>query len=323
MIEWRSADVPPAERFDWWCGLIGRHMMPLRISSEHEDDYRASLKVLSLGQATVSAPRYPDLHTVRTARLIRQGDPDQWWMTLTCSGSMSIEQGGRRADLAAGDLMLMDTSQPYDSRVHCRDAGLAGIISLQVPRAALPVPEQKLRRHVARPLPSARGSGALLAQFLRGLVREGRALGDAESDALGRAAIELTAAFLAEQADVTRLLPEETRRQTLARQIKAYVREHLGDGTLSPARIAAAHNISVRYLHNVFEDERQTVSEYVRTQRLERCRADLADPRLGRRGVAEIARRWGMPDAAAFSRAFRRAYGMPPGEYRRHLDRAR
>ncbi|GAA3170863.1 hypothetical protein GCM10020001_116700 [Nonomuraea salmonea] len=75
VIEWRSADVPPAERFDWWCGLIGRHMMPLRISSEHEDDYRASLKVLSLGQATVSAPRYPDLHTVRTARLIRQGGP--------------------------------------------------------------------------------------------------------------------------------------------------------------------------------------------------------------------------------------------------------
>jgi AraC-like DNA-binding protein len=32
--------------------------------------------------------------------------------------------------------------------------------------------------------------------------------------------------------------------------------------------------------------------------------------------VSAIAARWGLMDAAHFSRAFRAAYGLPPAEYR-------
>ncbi|MEO3823297.1 helix-turn-helix domain-containing protein [Actinomadura sp. B10D3] len=34
------------------------------------------------------------------------------------------------------------------------------------------------------------------------------------------------------------------------------------------------------------------------------------------RPVSAIAARWGFADAAAFSRVFRAAYGLPPGEFR-------
>ncbi|TDE29539.1 helix-turn-helix domain-containing protein [Nonomuraea mesophila] len=319
MFEWRSSHLPPADRFEGWCALVGQHLMLTRISSEHEADFPASLRVLQWGEITVSAPRYPDLYTLRTARMIRQSDPDQWWVALVCTGTMSLEQGGARADLTAGDLVLMDTSRPYDSGVLCHDGGLAGIISLQLPRQALPVPEQRLRRHVGRPVSSAHGSGALLAQFLRGLNREGGALGSSEGAALGKVASELATVFLAHLADATRLVPEATRRQALAREIKEFISRHLGEPALTPPAIAAAHNISVRHLHHVFQEERQTVGEYIRRQRLERCRADLADPCHDLRRVADIAGRWGLRDAASFNRAFKRAYGMPPGEYRRHL----
>lgn len=55
----------------------------------------------------------------------------------------------------------------------------------------------------------------------------------------------------------------------------------------------------------------------IRRLRLERSRADLADPGLGRRRIGEIAKRWGFRHQADYNRAFRRAYVMPPSDFRR------
>ncbi|MFF5564692.1 helix-turn-helix domain-containing protein [Streptomyces sp. NPDC012623] len=66
------------------------------------------------------------------------------------------------------------------------------------------------------------------------------------------------------------------------------------------------------------------VSATIRHQRLERARHDLADPALRTVPVHGIAARWGFGHPAAFSRAFRAAYGVPPADYRHaaHLNAA-
>lgn len=107
----------------------------------------------------------------------------------------------------------------------------------------------------------------------------------------------------------------------LLQDIKAFIDDHLADADLSPVAIAAAHHISVRYLHHLFQRDRRTVGGHVRRRRLERCRADLADPALAGRGVGQVGRRWGFRDPAVFSRAFKSAYGVTPGAYRRRLLR--
>jgi AraC-like DNA-binding protein len=58
------------------------------------------------------------------------------------------------------------------------------------------------------------------------------------------------------------------------------------------------------------------VSRWVKERRLAGCRRELADPALVRLSVGAIAARWGIHDAAAFSRSFRAAYGVSPREYR-------
>jgi AraC-like DNA-binding protein len=42
--------------------------------------------------------------------------------------------------------------------------------------------------------------------------------------------------------------------------------------------VAAAFGISTRYLHRLFEREHETVAQYIRDRRLERCRLLLLDP---------------------------------------------
>ena len=52
------------------------------------------------------------------------------------------------------------------------------------------------------------------------------------------------------------------------------------------------------------------------------CRADLRDPQYRDMGVADIARRWGFPSPAHFSRAYRAAFGVSPSSDRRRDDDA-
>jgi AraC-like DNA-binding protein len=96
----------------------------------------------------------------------------------------------------------------------------------------------------------------------------------------------------------------------------------LGDPDVSPATVAAAHYISLRYLHNLFETQETTVADWIRRRRLERCRRDLLDPALRAEPVGSIGARWGLTSPAHFTRLFRGAYGLPPAAYRAEANTA-
>jgi AraC-like DNA-binding protein len=271
--------------------------------------------MLELGQAQVSALRFSTQRSQRTPRLIRYCDPELWIVGLVRGGELGLEQERNTARYGAGDLILYDTSRPFDASVLSTEEP-ARVVLLQLPRAALQFPEPSLRALVARRLPAG-GPGALLGSFLRGLAEQAGALGTGELDRLGSAAAALAAAFFAGLTDSAGSLPAQARAGALRRSIRDHVVRHLHDSELSPAAIARAHHISVRYLHHLFRQDGQSVGAFVREQRLDRCRTDLADPRLTALSVAEIGARWGLRDSAVFSRTFKNAYGVPPGEYRR------
>ena len=96
--------------------------------------------------------------------------------------------------------------------------------------------------------------------------------------------------------------------------ILRYIDDHLGDSGLSPARIAAAHRVSVRTLYSLFAEVGSPVSAYIRQRRLSRSYHDVLHGDGEPMGV--IARRWGFTNAAQFSRLFRERYGVPPSHLR-------
>ena len=171
------------------------------------------------------------------------------------------------------------------------------------------VPTVLLRPHVdavrGRTASALRdGLAGLVAPFLRsvgdglldGTVRE-------HDRDLGESVVDLVRGLLAGRA-------EDARRPDLLAEIKATIELRLHEPDLRPATIAAAHFISTRYLHRLFEPEGVSVSEWIRLRRLERCRRDLEDPALADETVTAIARRWGLPNPGHFSRLFHAAYGM-------------
>jgi AraC-like DNA-binding protein len=171
-------------------------------------------------------------------------------------------------------------------------------------------------RRTALPIDGDSGAGAIVRQYLMGLLSGLRA-GAMAPDTVGHLAeglLDLVRAVLVQRPEP--VLPPRGP-DVLRGQIKEYIDAHLGDPGLTPAAIASEHFISRSYLYRLFEDEGESVWETIRSRRLERARRDLADQALVGESIFEIAARWGFVSKSHFSRAFRAAYGTSPSALRR------
>ncbi|MFJ9829654.1 helix-turn-helix domain-containing protein [Streptomyces sp. NPDC101160] len=311
-----SGGLRPGERFEWFSDLISREVIPTALSTECPADFEAEAAVLELGDVRMARFAFSPLRSRRTPALIRRGDPEQYQLGLIHSGRASFSQLRNDCSVSAGDLVFWDTSRPSDAEIPVQ-ARRMELLMLQLPRHALPLADRNADRLLASRIPADQGTAAVLATFLRSLeAHAAQCASQRELGRLGSIAVDLLAAGLAQRLDAEEELPAEVRTQALLRHVHTFVDDHLGDPDLTPATIAARHNISLRTLHQLFQGTGETVQARIRRRRLERCRADLGRPGPLGHPIAVIAARWGFSGPTVFSRSFREAYGMSPTEFR-------
>ena len=112
-------------------------------------------------------------------------------------------------------------------------------------------------------------------------------------------------------------LAREPLHASLATRMIEYVKMHLTEPDLNISRVAREHGICERYAYLILSKSGLSLSEWVRGQRLAGAAVELACFEPARESISAIAHRWGFPDHANFTRAFRRVYGMSPRDYRR------
>jgi AraC-like DNA-binding protein len=100
----------------------------------------------------------------------------------------------------------------------------------------------------------------------------------------------------------------------LARAAMELATRRLADAELSPTSLARELNVSVRTLHRAFATLEESPAAYIRRQRLEQARLELAAS-ADRSSVTEVAARWHFADSSHFIRAFKRQYGQPPTRF--------
>ncbi len=233
-------------------------------------------------------------------------DEEVFGFQFVCRGVELVREGGRELALSAGDVVLWDGMLATEVE----------IVEAFYKRTLLFPREQVLalcpRLAEATALPSLRGSvpARLLVRYMNALALEAPELEPAAAVAAAHAALELLRAAIEPHLPSGRA----SVRAALRAEIASYVRTHLQDQGLGPASIARAYAMSVRALHALFEDVDASVAGLVRGERLARCLEDLQRPNGG--SVTDIAFRWGFCDAAHFSRAFKREYGITPSEVR-------
>ncbi|MFJ6382416.1 helix-turn-helix domain-containing protein [Kitasatospora sp. NPDC092039] len=320
----RSEGVPEKERFDCWRELVSR-TRDSEVTSVHRDDFRAEMRRLELGPVTLLRTSFPPTRFQRTARRVRRSDQGVFHLTLLLDGNFALTRDtGGTETFGPGNLHTLDSSHPFDLRAFdTRGQAPAErrieAVGVDFPAALLPLPPHRVHELLGRGFSSREGTCALLSEFLVGLDRQAALLGPVETPRLGGVVVDLVSAWLARELDAEAAVPDDTRQRALVENVRAFVARHLHDPELTPAVIAAAHHISVSYLHRLFtrQSDGETVAAFVRRRRLERAHRDLADPALRTLPVHAVATRCGLPRAAEFSRAFRTAYGLSPREHRR------
>ena len=315
----RTDQVPAADRVDFVEDMAASMWVPMKIRPLHKADtnFCGEFRASGLGAMQVVVMEVMPADVRRTPELICQADPDMVKMVLICGGnSCVVEQGGRQAQVSAGDLTCYDTRRPYKVTIGVDGNRPTQVMTFMFPPSMLPLCRSRLKDLTAIRIPASAGVGDLTSQFLLQLARNIDHYSPAEAARLSTAALEVLATRLAREMDIRDWGTPEDRRHALLTTIQAFIQRHLGDPGLSPAMIAAAHHVSLRSLHQLFHDEGLTVAGWIRRRRLEGCRRDLSDPALDSRPVAAIAARWGFSSPGDFSRAFRAAHGLPPAEYR-------
>ncbi|MFD0899098.1 AraC-like ligand-binding domain-containing protein [Actinomadura sediminis] len=335
----RTSDRPAADQADFWRHTISSAFGPFHLRpAAPRDAFPARLLGRTYGDVEAGDVRAPAHEVRRGDRQIARDTRECYKIGLVLRGSCVLRQNGRRVAVAAGDAVFYDLTRPVEIAF-----GAHHIFTVVIPHRALPLPHARVAALGGTLLSARARTGRAVTSLLAALAEDAREHGEDGEDRgrgghggpggdpdgpaplsdepyahhLGGAIVELVAGAAGEwlglRGECADRAPE---RAAMLRAVREWIEARLHEPDLCPARIADAHHISVRQLYRLFQPTGTTVARYVRERRLEHCRRELADPFLGTQRIGAIAARWGMPDAAGFSRAFRAAYGVTPSAYR-------
>ncbi|MGO3678181.1 helix-turn-helix domain-containing protein [Leucobacter sp. UCMA 4100] len=302
-----------AQSFDEFRNAISSSFVPLVTQSPEKAGFRGRLATTEIDRLAFTEIN-ANAHSVeRTPELINAGGGGYYKLSIMLAGTSVLIQDNRELVLQAGDIAIYDTSRPYSLMFGEEFRNYV----VMMPKDLVDLPQELVGELTASRLPANTHTGALVSQFLLQVPQSCAQTPSVVNSRLAHTSADLVETLLTLALGTERL--EQNPHQALLRKIRDFIEHNLGLPDLSPAHIAAAHYISTRHLHGLFQTQGMTVSAYIRTRRLELCRQDLMNPMYADRPISQVASRWGFVDAAHFSRVFRAQFNASPSEIRSEL----
>lgn len=269
----------------------------------------AEIQAWRLGGLILYDRRLTGVGTERLAPRVRYSQFDHFTLQINLGGEFHADAGDGFQAVQTGEILLLDMARPMRTcfpSVH--------VITLAVPRAVVQTAAASVDALHGLVIPQAKA--AALTAFLLSSIKqiEGASrvmdlnvstqLTELLSRALG--GMGLGGKFELEPIDDERLM-----------MAQHFIRLHLSDDTLNPARVARATGISRATLYRVF-DPWGGVRRYIQEQRLARFKRSLSDPELDE-AVSTLAYEAGFVDESHANRSFSREFGQPPSRFRREI----
>jgi AraC-like DNA-binding protein len=283
---------------------------------------RMVIKAVPFGQMRLSLASLPRAQISNVGRLSSR-TPDHPYNIYVSNRRHRVVTNNHSVTLEPGDVTVADsamaatmiTEEPYTT------IGLT--VPAKVFRTYLPEPE----RAVGVRFSGKSGLSKIVSYLLLTMWEY------AEEDHFEKIASELAHNLLGILSTCCQVYgdrPETGSTNTAAKReaIKRIINQNLHKPDLCVGEIAKLCGLSVRYVQRLFSEEEHTASEYIRRQRLEGCKKQLADPAWLHHSITEIAFNWGFNSSAHFARVFRAQCGVSAREFRsqalpaRSLDRS-
>ena len=306
-------DVSEGERLSYWNDLVCRTFVRVEVTSLLEGPFFGAVSTDQLAYVKfVEVTTQPALVT-RSKQFIAQSTEEYVKAIYQLVGESAFNQEGRTAHLSPGDWVFFDCMRPYNLS-HTSAHPKHSVLVLQLPKSIFCARLPNIEVLTGYTLSSKTGLGKVTYNFIQSTMREMAGIKPKSAPPLAETLVDLLATNLSET-----LYPAKAvaRNQAVALlEVKSFIHQHLAAPNLSSCMIAKALNISKSYLYLLFQGENTTVNRYIWDLRLEKSRADLANPLHRHRTITEIAFAWGFNNSTHFSRMFKDRYGLSARAYR-------
>lgn len=256
-----------------------------------------------LGIARVSAPA---LCASRTKVLARRDPVDHVCVTMGLRSETCFAFGSETIVAAPGTPFIFGLDEAHVSQ-RAADERWQFYIARDHFRQAMPALDAAKGLAMNTPL------GGLLAGYLRLVSRSLPTLAEEEAERLPQAVVAMVVACVAPSADRLEMAKPSLQAARL-QKVRRAILDNLYSPDLSADNLSRRLGISRSNLYRLLEPE-GGVANYIKHLRLLDSYEQLNDP-LNTRPIGEIAEKLRIADRSSFGRAFRRKFGMTPGEVR-------
>ncbi len=307
-----TVDLPESERFSQWMRTVCHDFIDLKCLSNSPASFFGEIKATQVKQVCFTHLRTRQISYERTPAGIRRGKEKTLVINFQVSGTSSISQDGRKADLIAGDFACFDTSRPYF--VSASDAN--EVVSINIPANIFTNKMGHTEQVTALAVRGKTQIGALVSNMFRHVVTHIDSVRSTTAERLATTSIDLVIAALSDMLE-QQPLHSGSGRTLLLYRAKTMIDDHLSDPSLTIERIARDLGISRRYLTELFQAEGTSVCKWMWQRRLEKARAALSSHHLAGQSISVIAFDCGFSDMSHFCHRFRQAFSVTPTEFRR------
>jgi AraC-like DNA-binding protein len=287
-----------------------------------DDGFRLRARSFDLGAGVLIDSSLSPMVSRRSGEMIARGGVDHYQINLKLAGGAEITSGPRTAAFEPGDIFIVDLSQPNVFR-HGVDADGpdSHTLTLVLPRSLL-APLLAAPDTVQGAMVSHKTAfGQLMAEHMLALRRHAPYLSDGESRAAVVSTAHLAAGAFGQAADAAPSVAASTK-VAQAAAIKRYIDQNLGSARLEIDDLCRKFHLSRAALYRLFESE-GGLAGYIQQRRLNRAFSMLMSPAYRSWRLIDIALDARFSSDATFIRAFRRLFGLTPGEVRAQAERAR
>lgn len=291
---------------------VGRHLMRLDISlpgGVHDLDYRYTLfgsRSALWGKGATTPIRYE-----RSAELLTDGNDDVA-LALLDQPIKVIKPSGESFVVPPGDALLISQARRYSYELPRSASGW----TLQFKHADIKALVPEIEEAPLKAIHGRTPGMLLMRSYLEAAAAERfsdpMALETVGLHLLQLGAIAISRPFQASKQDVSRGL-NAARIEVIIAELQA----HLTSPQLDLDWVARRQRLSPRQIQRLFASRGTSFSDELRRLRLARAAQMLANPAFSKHSILTIALDVGFSDAPTFNRAFKRHFGLTPGDLRR------
>ena len=302
--------LPREQRYDAWRSAICDCYVHVDVAATRPETYKGFIREAHFGEVALTDILLSEQTIRRNRRHISRLDKDCYYLQFLHRGNLTVLQRGEAHASNAARGAIFSATDEYELQI----SGEVRSFYLELPRDDFARRFPKDRIPVSALIDSTQGLGRVATEFCATLAAEASRLDDGMRAQLGGQLMDMLAfTLLCGEGDVAGA--DGSVRKARLRSVKLWIERHLDDHDLSLEEVALANGVSLRYLHQLFNEEERSASEWIWDRRLQLCYDEIAkgDGRL----ITTIAYEHGFSSSAHFSTMFRRKYGVSPRDVAR------